>query len=130
MSRKDSQNATSVQDGRNASKMKSAELGTSDNGNFDAVTNLVPDWDNWRPYPPEFISHTEKLREIQLWFRAYNKAYVKRDGGDLDACNRLDDGLTECANTIANLASSEFVDCYFFNDNKEELIKTTKAKRA
>ena len=116
------------------SEAKRAKTGTSDNGKPDAVTNLVPDWDNWRPYPPEFITYTAKLREIQLWFRAYNKAYDKKGGGELTACNRLDDGLIDCANAIAELASSEFVDCYFFNDNKEELkanifINVMKSKR-
>jgi len=74
------------------------------------------------PFLSEFIRYTRLLSEMRAWFRKYNKLYEDA----LTACCVLDERLLDCANAISELASCEFVDSYFFNEDKSDMTVNKK----
>jgi len=91
--------------------------------------NIVPqmesiDISQGNQFLSEFIRFTRQLSEMKKWFRKYNKLY----DDDLKACFVLDDRLIDCANAISELAACEFVDSYFFNEDKSEMTINNKKK--
>ena len=80
------------------------------------------DFSSCKPFPQEFILFVRQLEVMKNWFRAYNKVY----DDTLVACNKLDDYFVNCANAISELAACEFVDSYYFSEDKSELVKTIK----